>query len=468
MADIAWVRKYRPSSFDDYMGDNVKNLVINRFKDRANIPNTIMLYGTRGTGKTSMARLLAKEIHCMDPVDGQSCGKCEMCQNMEEYITSTEAGVEVYGVTEVDAATTTGKSDLNDIIEDALIPPMYPLTYKILILDECHMLSKAAQNSLLKVFEEPPAHLVFILCTTDPQQVIQTIHSRVQLKIEVRKKSVDELAERLLEISQKESLTVSMDALKVIAKKGDRVPRECINLLESIAKNYGGQVTMDTVRAGIGDVSSEIYVDYFKAANSSLGDIMRFNQRLKENDVNIKQFMIGLIRFVLDACYVRNGINMEDYSVEFAQQAAEIFKQYKSSHFDTALQIIESASRSISDDDTKNELTITTTALRLGKVNLLAQGLVNEPAEAEKENKMSVIQHQKMLEQSESKQFERIREHSPTKEHLAETFTEMTEVIDSVGLLNRHIEITGAKAPEPPKENSRQLDKEELLRLMGE
>ena len=194
MADIAWTRKYRPSSFDDYMGDDVKRMVQNRFRNRDDIPNTIMLYGTRGTGKTSMARLLAKEIHCLNPIDGHSCGQCEMCQEIDEYISSTEAGAECSGITEVDAATTTGKGDINDIIEDALIPPLYPLNYKVLILDECHMLSTSAQNSLLKVIEEPPAHLIFILCTTDPEKVIGTIHSRIQLKIEVRRKSVAELA----------------------------------------------------------------------------------------------------------------------------------------------------------------------------------------------------------------------------------------------------------------------------------
>lgn len=104
MQDLAWTRKYRPASFDDYIGDNVKNLVINRLKDRNSIPNTIMLYGTRGTGKTSMARLMCKEILCESPVDGHSCGHCDMCKEVEDYISSTEAGVECFGITEINAA----------------------------------------------------------------------------------------------------------------------------------------------------------------------------------------------------------------------------------------------------------------------------------------------------------------------------------------------------------------------------
>lgn len=466
MGDLAWVRKYRPASFDDYLGDNVKNLVLNRFKNRNNIPNTIMLYGTRGTGKTSMARLLAKEIHCMSPVDGHSCGVCEMCQEINRYITSTEAGVECFGVEEVDAATTNGKNDINDIISEAIIPPIYPLEHKIIILDECHMLSKAAQNSLLKVIEEPPPHLVFILCTTDPDQVISTIHSRMQMKIEVKKKSVEEMAQKLLDISKSENLEVSMEALKIIAKKGDRVPRECINLLESIAKNAGNVITVETVRANIGDIASEIYVDYFKAANTSFEQILLFNKKMKEKDINAKQFMGGLTRFMLDACYVRHGISLDEYSVEFVKQAKELFGMYRSAEFDTALQIIELASKSIGDDDVKNELVITTTALRIGKVGLLAQGLNNEQASSEKENDQAIRNYMKKLEEDEEAKFEKIKDYGPTKEALSNIFKQMADVKDTTGIVG--VEVPLAPAKVEPAEDDRFVSKDDIEKLLSD
>ena len=427
-SNSAWSRKYRPSSFDEYMGDNVKNLVLNRFKDRKNIPNTIMLYGTRGTGKTSMARLMAKEIHCMSPVDGHSCGECEMCQEIDRYITSTEAGAECFGVTEVDAATTNGKDSINDIIDDALIAPLYPLEHKILILDECHMLSKAAQNSILKVVEEPPPHLVFILCTTDPEQVIPTIHSRMQLKIEVRKKSVDELANRLLEIAKLENLETSMDALRIIAKKGDRVPRECINILESVAMNNGGVVTLETIKHSLDTVSTEIYIQFFNAANSSLEDVLNFNKLLKDKDISAKKFIQGLTRFTLDACYAKYDIDAEDQTVEFFKQAKELFKIYGSSEIDTLLQVVESVYRAIDDDDTKSELLITTTAIRIGKIGILAQGLGNETQKAEKENEASLVAYKKHLQEDEQKRSERVRSYGPVKEALSNVFKNMTDV----------------------------------------
>ena len=475
MGDIAWVRKYRPVSFDDYMGDNVKNLVVNRFKDRDNIPNTIMLYGTRGTGKTSMARLLAKEIHCMSPIDGHSCGKCEMCNMINEYISSTEAGVECMGITEVDAATTTGKNDINDIIDEAIIPPIYPLEYKILILDECHMLSKSAQNSLLKVMEEPPKHLIFILCTTDPDQVIGTIHSRIQLKLEVRKKSVDEMADKLIWIAEQEKFKISPEAAKIIAKKGERIPRECINILETIYKNFG-EVTVDTVRKAVNDVSTDLYAEFFEAANSSLENILLFNRKLKDNDINIKQFVSGLIRFMLDACYIRYGINIEDYSVEFVVRVKRIFDIYKANEYDLALQIMEDATKHICDDDTKNELIMTTTALRVGKVPLLAKTLGNEAYEAEKENSKALLNYSSMVEAEENKKFERIQQISASKEALGNVFKQMTEVKDSIGIIdntNKRIELipddtyTEGDENESNGGDSSFLSKDELNKLMS-
>ena len=446
MADIAWVRKYRPSSFDDYMGEDVKRLVVNRFADRNNIPNTIMLYGTRGTGKTSMARLLCKEIHCMEPVDGHSCGECEMCQAINEYISSTEAGVECPGIIEVDAATTTGKNDINDIIEDAIIPPMYPLKYKVVIMDECHMLSVSAQNRLLKVIEEPPSHLIFILCTTDPEKVIDTIHSRMQLKLEVKKKSVEEMTDKLLWISEQEGLTVSREALQIIAKKGDRIPRECINLLESVAKTYGNNVTVQNVREAIGDVSTEIYIKFYESANKSLKDIALFNKELKDKDISAKNFVQGLARFTMDCIYIRYGISLDDFPVEFVKVAGKLFSIYKVSELDALLNIVQSAYFSLSSDDVKNELIITNTALRIGKVGLLAKGLAGESADASNENYSSIRKYQEKLEEERKSAIEKMPDADPKKEEFASVFNQMSEIKGGTDIVDSEAANNGVKS----------------------
>ena len=431
MADIAWARKYRPANFDDYLGEDVKKLVINRFADRNSIPNTIMLYGTRGTGKTSMARLMAKEILCENPIDGHSCGVCPICQEINDYITSAEAGVECGGIIEVNAASETGKGQMEEIIDDALIPPNFPYTHKVLILDECHMLSAAAQNSLLKVIEEPPEHLIFILCTTDPEKVIATIHSRMQLKIEVKKKTINEMVDHLLKIAEKENLKTSREALQIIAKYGDRVPRECISALENVAKNYGNEVTVQNVRDALGTVSNEIYLRFYKAANTSLAEILSFNKYRTEQNISAKDFMKGLTRFTLDAIYIKFGIALDDYTSDFIAQIKPLFRYYKVSECDVLLQIIENASRGIDSDDTKSELIITTTALRIGKVESMSKGLASESELAHDENIASVRKYSEILEKNRKSAIEKIPEADIKKEQFAELFPNMADVSNS-------------------------------------
>lgn len=450
MGEIAWVRKYRPTSFTDYMGDDVKNLVINRFKDRKNIPNTIMLYGTRGTGKTSMARLLCKEIQCLNPVDGHSCGECEMCQAIDEYISATEAGADCPGITEVDAATTTGKSDINDIIDDALIPPMYPIKHKVIIMDECHMLSVSAQNSLLKVVEEPPEHLIFILCTTDPDKVISTIRSRIQLSLEVKKKTIEEMVNKLEQIAEAEGLKISRAALQIIAKKGDRIPRECIMLLESVAKNSGGDVTIQTVREQLGEVATAVYIDFYDTvkkyvSNGNIYSILKFTKDLQSKNIQPKDFVQGLARFTLDCLYVKHAISLEDYPTDFVKQAKKLFDDYNSSAYDYLLLTILYAYSNIGTDDVKNELVIINTALKIGKCSQLAKvGTMEKLVQnvtrmcifqmeggknpGQDENIQSIKEYQKLLEQKNKSAIDRIPETEIKKEAFASMFNGMEDV----------------------------------------
>lgn len=400
MADIAFARKHRPTDLSEYMGDEIKLSVMSRFKSDGDKPQTILLSGSRGTGKTSLARLVCKEYLCMSPVDGHSCGHCEMCTTIVDSVIHGQAGTDAYftGIQEIDVGVDSNKAAIDEILEDALIAPMAS-KYKILIFDECHLLTKASQGRMLKQLEEPMSHQIFILCTTDPEKLIPTIISRCQMKLEVKRPTVEELAAHLLKVCEKEKITTSMEALRVIGKKSERIPRDALNLLEEIAKENGNKVLIDNVRRKLGEVAAEVYMSYYKAANKSLADILLFNKELKEKDISAKVFMQGLIRFTLDCMYIRFGISIEDHPAEYVSQVRKFFSMYNHEEMDFLLQAIEYAAKMIDENDAKAELVITTTAMRIGKLKLLSVGLLNEQSQGNKETNIGFNKYREILEQ---------------------------------------------------------------------
>ena len=224
----SWYTKYRPVTMQEYAGSRINSIIKRRFNgDVDEYPHTILIEGTRGCGKTTLARILPKYYMCESPnEDGTPCEKCESCRQINEVLIAGEsATVEVMGVTEVDVTTANGKEELQRVMEEAMIAPTWTKK-KFILFDEIHIASQAAQTSLLKLIEDIPEHLIVVFATTNPEKVLDTIISRCQLRIEVKKQTIDDMTNRLEVISRREGLKFSRNALALIAKKGDRVPRE--------------------------------------------------------------------------------------------------------------------------------------------------------------------------------------------------------------------------------------------------
>lgn len=453
----SWYTKYRPVTMEEYSGPTIKNIVAKRFTKRSNMPHVIMIHGNRGCGKTTFARIISKYYLCENPhEDGTPCEECEMCTSINEILISGESTqVECPGVTEIDATVMNGKEAIQEVLDDAIQAPIYS-QYKVLIVDEVHMVSNAAQNSMLKIIEDIPSHLIVIFATTNPEKVLQTIKSRCQLTLEARKQSVKDMAHRLMEISKLENLTVSNEALEIIARKGNRVPRECINLLEGIAKTFDGQVTIDNVKEHLGGVSSDLYLEYFKAANNSLAEILMFNKKLRDNDVKLNDFVSGLMQFALDSMYIKHGISLEDYPLDYVKAVKELFEMYSSSDFDMLLQVLEYLSNTLTEEDAaKNELLLTTTAMRISKIELLANGLAKESGQAIVENKISLYEHSKQLKVDNDAVVEQMKI-DVTPAEIKESFGDIRQVVGTAGILDS-IQLPDIQVPiddvgEPEKE----------------
>lgn len=433
----SWYTKYRPTTMEEYSGPAIKDIVSKRFKTRSAMPHVIMIHGNRGCGKTTFARIITKYYLCSNPhEDGTPCEECEMCKSINEIlIAGNSTEVECPGVQEIDATIMNGKEAIQDVLDDALQPPIYT-PYKVLIIDEVHAVSPAAQNSMLKIIEDIPSHLVVIFATTNPEKVLGTIKSRCQLTLEARKQSVKDMANRLMQISKKEGLTVSMQALQIIARQGNRVPRECINLLESVAKTYDGVVSVDNIKKLVGGVSSDLYMEYFKAANESLGYTLLFIRKLRDNDVKLADFVSGLTKFVLESMYIKHGIALDEYPLDYTKSVKELFEMYNSNDFDMLLQVIEYLSNNLTvDDDAKNELLLTTTAMRISKIELLANGLADEAEHAIVENKVSLYEHSKKLKVNNDEIAEQLKM-DVTSEDIKQSFDDIRQVVNTAGLLD--------------------------------
>ena len=231
----ALYRKYRPKKFSEVVGQNSVITVLKNTVRTKHIGHAYLFSGPRGTGKTTIAKIFARAVNCLETTDGEICEKCKNCQ--------ISSSPECMDIIEIDAASNNGVDEIRDLRNKVNILPA-ELNYKVYIIDEVHMLTIGAFNALLKTLEEPPHHVIFILATTDPQKIPATIISRCQC-FQFKKLTELEITEHLKEISLKENIKVEDDVLKEIAKSSDGGMRDAIGLLDKISTIKTEKITVD-------------------------------------------------------------------------------------------------------------------------------------------------------------------------------------------------------------------------------
>ena len=260
MSYTALYRKWRPTSFEEVRG---QDHIVKTLKNQINsgrIGHAYLFCGTRGTGKTSIAKIFARAVNCEHPVDGSPCGECSMCRQIAEGAS--------LNVVEIDAASNNGVENIRDIREQVQYPPTDG-RYRVYIIDEVHMLSIGAFNALLKTLEEPPSYVIFILATTEVHKIPITILSRCQ-RYDFKRISIDTIAGRLAELTQAEQINVDDRALRYVARAADGSMRDALSLLDQcVAFHFGEKLTYDNVLEVLGAVDNRVFSKLFQAVLAS-------------------------------------------------------------------------------------------------------------------------------------------------------------------------------------------------------
>lgn len=314
MTHLSWYRKYRPQTFDDVVGQpHIQQTLRNAVADGA-VAHAYLFTGPRGTGKTTTARILAKALNCEQGPTADPDGTCEQCREIAD---GTHPDVQ-----ELDAASRTGVDDVREQIIGRLNYAPARGRWKVYIIDEVHMLSTSAFNALLKSLEEPPERTVFILCTTHPHKVPETIHSRCQ-RFDFRRLAVEDIVGRLRMISEAENVDVPDGALVLIAKHALGGMRDAITTLEQLASFGGGTIGLEDVEGLLGEVDADIL---FEAASLVLdrdvAGAFRFVARMAEAGVDMAEFVKGLVRHFRDLyvlAAVGSGVAVDTTSEELGR-----------------------------------------------------------------------------------------------------------------------------------------------------
>ncbi len=273
MAYRALYRQYRPTSFSEVIGQSHITTTLIHQIESGHIAHAYLFCGTRGTGKTTTARILARAVNCLSPVNGEPCGKCEAC--------AASLSERNGDIVEIDAASNNGVDDVRSLIEKVQYAPL-ALRYRVYIIDEAHMITGAAFNALLKTLEEPPAHVVFILATTEPQKLPATILSRCQ-RYDFHRLSVRDIVTTLQSVLEKAGASIEPDGLLLIARSADGGMRDALSLCDQCLSFCGNTVSTQDVYDVLGsmeegflfDISDALLTGDVQKALSMLADIVR-------------------------------------------------------------------------------------------------------------------------------------------------------------------------------------------------
>ncbi len=312
----ALYRKYRPQTFDEVIGqDHITTTLIHQIMS-GNISHAYLFTGSRGTGKTSTAKIFAKAINCLSPVNGSPCGKCEVCRAL-----SQENNLDIV---EIDAASNNRVDEVRDIREKVKFLPV-SAKYKVYIIDEVHMLTESAFNALLKTLEEPPSHIVFILATTDVQKLPATITSRC-MRFDFHLLSDITLKNHLKHIFALENIECEDDAVTQIVKAAQGSVRDMLSIADGIVAFSNGKIKSDDVSKILGTTDHDTNLKIVEAiANGDIGQALTLVDKVEKSGKNMNVVAKDITQCVRDLIVAKTCPD----AVDMLGLTHEIFNEYK-------------------------------------------------------------------------------------------------------------------------------------------
>lgn len=316
MSYVALYRKFRPAEFSEVKGqEHIVTTLQNQIKANR-IGHAYLFCGTRGTGKTSIAKIFAKAVNCESPIDGSPCGECPVCR-------SIAAGTSM-NVIEIDAASNNGVDNIREIRENVAYSPTEG-KYKVYIIDEVHMLSIGAFNALLKTLEEPPEYVIFILATTEAHKIPITILSRCQ-RYDFKRITAETITARLTELMDRESVEVEEKALRYIAKAADGSMRDALSLLDQcIAFYLGKKLTYDNVLEVLGALDTDVYSSLLrKIIKKDIPAVMADVEAIVMQGRELSQFVTEFIQYLRNLLFVQSADHLEDFLEVSSENLAQL------------------------------------------------------------------------------------------------------------------------------------------------
>ncbi|WMM24552.1 DNA polymerase III subunit gamma/tau [Tissierella sp. MB52-C2] len=333
----ALYRQYRPKNFDDVLGQKHITITLKNQIQKENVGHAYLFSGTRGTGKTSTAKIFSRAVNCLNSHDGNPCNECEICKGILDE--------SIIDVIEMDAASNRGIDDIRELRDKVVYPPARA-KYKVYIIDEVHMLTIQAFNALLKTLEEPPKHLIFILATTEPEKLPQTILSRCQ-RFDFKRITTKDIIENMRGICSKLGLEVDGKVLSLIARNSDGAMRDALSLLDQCISFGKGKINYEDAIGILGIVNTGLITNIIdNIIGKNLESVLEIIDEVIQNGKDIHQFIKDLIMHFRNLMIIKtskNPLELIDIDEELLEKYMEQSKNLELSFILKSLDILTTA-----------------------------------------------------------------------------------------------------------------------------